>query len=242
MKSYYLGLALALSSTPIWAETVTQTFDPQGITRLEARNGSGDIKITGGHEKSIEVIVKKERWDEACTLKMAKEDAVLVVVVEKKSSFTKADCEADFDIKLPAALKLDIKNGSGDLTIAKTTADIEFKAGSGDVEIDDVTITELKGKAGSGDVELTAHALRSVNLDLGSGDTEITLKKKPEQGSISVKSGSGSVMIQVPKDTKLTSALVSGSGSIKNEVGDDAKAEFKVSVKTGSGDLTLKKL
>jgi len=47
--------------------------------------------------------------------------------------------------------------------------------------------------------------------------------------------------VLVPKATKLKSSFTAGSGALTNEVGDSRDGKFLVSMKTGSGNLHIRK-
>ena len=134
---------------------------------------------------------------------------------------------------------MELKNGSGDVDVEGTNGPIEFKLGSGDVRVSG-QVTELDGSNGSGNINVSGLA-GSVNLKMGSGDIKLEYPTPPDRGSVKIKNGSGDTTIIFPEGSVILTDLTTGSGRIFNEIGDTAGAPFKVSVKSGSGKLSVRK-
>lgn len=76
---------------------------------------------------------------------------------------------------------------------------------------------------------------------MGSGTAKITYLTVPEIGKFDLKSGSGLVELTMPANAKIQTNFVSFGGKMTNEIGDTKDAKFKVSVKSGAGNLHIKK-
>ena len=126
------------------------------------------------------------------------------------------------------------------LNVSGTDGQIEFNLGSGDALVK-AKGRRIKGRSGSGSINLEG-ILKDVELKTGSGDLTVSYKSTLQKGQLDLKSGSGDLTAYFPPNMKVLSNLKSGSGSIFNELGDFSKASFTVSMKTGSGDLKIKKL
>ncbi len=167
--------------------------------------------------------------------------------------------------------ELNVDTGSGNITVTGTDGDLDLDTGSGDVTVErargralridtgsgSIRGTELRFEtanvdAGSGDVDLDGFTGGNVELETGSGDVEVRLTQSPDR--LSVSTGSGGVRVRLPADLSATIDLESGSGGFdvdfplqlvrKNEdslSGRIGEGKGRISIETGSGDITISK-
>ncbi len=220
------------------AETVSQEFDASGLDSLSVINTSGDINISVSTGGKALISARKIKFPVGCSLIMERSGGDLYVETSDPLKLD-TNCRVHFEIAVPAAISLGIKNGSGDVEIEDTNGSLEFKLGSGDLKTA-ATVTDLNGTSGSGDVKVSG-LTGNVNLKLGSGDIWLEYLSPPGRGSIKIKNGSGATTVIFPEGSEILTDLTTGSGKIYNEIGDTAGAPFKVTVRSGSGKLSIKK-
>ncbi len=237
MKKIAFVVLSLLISQATFAET--KEFDLKGITKVEINNTSGNVKVKGVESGKVTVVADKKKFGESCTLTMNKTGEVLLIDV-KKSGFFGADCHVDFDIQAPKSAALDVESGSGDLSVTGMQGDLVFVLGSGIVNVDAV-VKKLNGKIGSGNITING-LTAGGQLTAGSGNIAISYNLPPQNGELDIKSGSGNTEIKMPRNSKLHASFFAGSGQLTNEVGDTPQSPFKISMKTGSGNLHIKKL
>lgn len=254
-----LTTGLALSASLALAATESQVFDGKGLERLELRNTSGNSTIEVSTDGKAHVTATKVKFAKKCSLTMKREGKALVAKVKSSGVIGSGSCEVNFVFKIPEALALDLRTGSGDVDVHGTKGPIAFKTGSGDTELHNVHSAKVVGRvgsgaikakgsigkvdleSGSGDIELSG--LRGdTKIDTGSGDMKLTYTTAPQKGRVQLKSGSGNATVYLPATAKILTEFKSGNGKIYNEIGDSQDAPFIVSVKSGSGDLNVKKL
>lgn len=221
------------------AETVSREFDAAGLNSLSVINTSGDITVSVSTSGKALVNAEKVRFPDGCSLFMERSGGELSVETSEPL-WPGTSCRVHLDIKVPQAVSLDMKNGSGDVEVEGITGPIKFKVGSGDVKAMG-KVTELDGSAGSGNIRVSG-LVGNVNLKIGSGDIKLEYSPPPARGSVNIKSGSGDTTIILPEDFVILTNLSTGSGRIYNEIGDTAGAPFKINVKSGSGKLSIKKV
>lgn len=265
MKKLLIGILPFLASSALSSSTEKKEFNGNGLEQLSLVNTSGSVKISTSEDDKAHVTAHKVVFGEKCSLQMLQSGSELSVKVKKESGFfsflnffDSTTCKVNFEIKLPAKVALNLKNGSGDLQVIDTVGKIEFEIGSGDTDIS-ANSEKVLGKSGSGFVKISGKigestlTVGSGNIDInglsgiadlktGSGDLRVSYNSVPSTGSLNLKSGSGSATVFLPKDSKVSTDLLSGSGKVYNELDEATDAGFKISMKTGSGDLTLKKL
>lgn len=261
MKS---SLALAITSiltlySSLASATVeNQVFEGKGLEKLELRNTSGNSRVEASTDGKAYVSATKIDASSSCSVKMNREGHLLVVKVHQGGLFFTGSCKVDLVVKVPESLALNVRSGSGDISVQGTKGEIDFRTGSGSAELNVETakligrlgsgaakvsgsIGDADVKSGSGDIELSG--LRGdARVDTGSGDMRLAFSAVPEKGRLEIRTGSGDATVSLPATTKVLTSFKSGSGKIYNELGDSPDAPFVISAKSGSGDLSIKKL
>jgi DUF4097 and DUF4098 domain-containing protein YvlB len=235
---FFLAISTALSSNA-HAETVTKEFMASEIRQLDLSNHSGKISISVTNSAKAVVSANKIEFEKDCALTIDQKNSTLVVAVKNSSSFSKSKCHVDLTLQVPQEIAMALTSGSGPIQVNGTKGSISYKTGSGSVDIAG-DVSKLDGKSGSSTINI-AGLSGEADLKSGSGEITIRYEKKIEKGSLSVTSGSGNVTVYVPADTKLKSSFKAGSGQLSNEVGDTPNAQFTITAKAGSGNLTIKK-
>lgn len=244
MKHLILITAFSISLfTQNWAfaaATETKEFTLPELKNFIIENSAGEVAITGiATGKKVTVDYQKIRFTEKCSLEFNQKDNELRIVSGAKSMFTNETCEVKFKIKVPAAVNLRAKLGSGDLRMDDINGTVDFKIGSGGVLIQSVT-GKIDGLSGSGKIRATGLAV-PVSLISGSGGIELGFSSVPAWGELNLKSGSGDIELNFPPDAKFATDYWAGSGKFTNEFATVPEGPFKVIVKTGSGDLKIHK-
>jgi len=134
----------------------------------------------------------------------------------------------DYDISVPAAVALNLHSGSGDIEVDHVGRYLSATSGSGNVRAHGIHGPAELG-TGSGDIELGEEGLGDVKAKTGSGN----IKVQGLNGGLTARSGSG----DIEGDGRLTGAanLSAGSGNIKLHLTPDA--HFNLEASTGSGDI-----
>lgn len=210
-------------------------YDPNGVERIQVSNSAGRINISPMPAAKILITATKRKPNENCKVVIEKVQADLIVArVDRPLGEI---CDVDFELRVPQDISLDVKSGSGNATIAGVNGSLNFDLGSGNL-VADGKFKKLEGKTGSGNVKVNG-LTGPVALTVGSGDVNLSFNNEPK-GAIDIKSGSGNATLLFPKGTRLKTALNTGSGDLVNDLPSSSSAEFGVSVKTGSGDLSIK--
>jgi len=234
-----ITVLILLAPSMSWADTVKKEFNTEGLQAVSVKNTSGDVEISVSTSDKATVTARKIRFPEGCDLIMEMSGGTLSIETVEPRGWNKS-CRVDFDIRVLKGVSLDIKNGSGDVKVEGTQGEVEFKLGSGDIEIE-AAVVKLNGASGSGNVDVSG-LTGDVNLKIGSGDIELSYASPPNRGRLKVTNGSGDTTINFPEESVILTDLSTGSGKIFNEIGDSSGAPFKVTLKSGSGDLSLKKI
>lgn len=221
------------------AETVSKDFDAAMVKNVEIKNGAGDIKITASTAKITNVSAEKIEWSDACTLTIEQRQNTIYVETKKTRMFGGGSCQTKITMSVPKTVSVDVDNGSGDVQVTGTQGPIAFDLGSGSL-VATGEISTLSGSAGSGDIKAKGLS-GTAEVKTGSGDINLQYVKLPAMGEINLKTGSGDSEITLPKNARILTDYMSGSGKMYNELGDTRNAPFKIYAKSGSGDLSIKR-
>lgn len=238
MKQFAYIFTCLLSSSAFAAEEV-KVFDSKGLSSVEVENTSGKVTVMSTEGDKASVGALKNKFSDKCKMTMDKSGHKLVVKVEKNTGeFSAEDCDVDLQVKVPKKANLKLIVGSGKLTINDVEGELEFKNGSGSL-VAIGKFSKIDGKTGSGRV-IVKGLTGGGEIKSGSGEVDLTFAVSPTKGDIDLKTGSGSATLVFPQGTKIKTKYKAGMGSYINELGETPNAAFEVSMKTGSGNLTIK--
>lgn len=242
MYKYLLSAIVFLFTTSVLAAANLEkfNFESLGVKNLEIDNHKGWIKITGTQDPKINIEVEKINFDKKCRLLVKKSGDDIEIDVDRDVLINTQFCEANITITVPDFIDLDIENGSGDLKITDTKGEIDFKIASGNVVIHSLDLPELEGKIGSGNAEIRG-LTGSADLISGAGHLDLDYTSFTHHTTLDIKTGSGNVKLALPPKAQIDVNTLMGSGKVDNEFPQDSKAPFKISFKSGSGNLEIKK-
>lgn len=209
------GCGLASITGPASEETSSYEVTDK-VARLQVKNGAGQTVVTGTDGGTVRV-TETLRWrgDAKPKAEHGVEGDGLVLSYDCPSNL--GTCSVDYKIEIPKGLAVDLESGSGDATLRGLAGELNVHVGSGDLDAADLAGKKIVAEAGSGSVELKYTAVPdSAELQAGSGD--IVLR---------VPDGAYDVKTQV------------GSGDANVSVKKDSSSPHKISLKTGSGDVTV---
>jgi hypothetical protein len=230
------------------SRSVTDDANVSGpLTAVQLTHGSGDISIHSGPGAGA-AIHRTIHYQGSTKPRPSQQVTNGVLTFVNGCS----DCSIDYDLTVPAATNVRIRNGSGDIRVADVaTTDID--AGAGDVSIRNVH-GQVRAHTGSGSVRATSVGART-DLRSSSGDISATgidggtLLSETRSGSLVVKfiaapsnvhavTRSGDLFIKLPQGRyKIDPAT--GSGDKFVNVPDDPNATAVVYARTGSGSLRI---
>ncbi|MBB6344561.1 DUF4097 family beta strand repeat-containing protein [Nonomuraea muscovyensis] len=193
----------------------TATYDvTDKVTALRVEPGSGDAVISEYDGRAVHVT-------ETLGWRGTKPEAEHVVEGDTlRLSYTCHDgpsCHVNYRIQVPKGLTVDVESGSGDVTLRSLSGTVKLSMGSGDVDGNGLT-----GK------RLTA--------DLGSGSMELKYAAAPDDARL--ETGSGDIMLRVP-DGSYAVTTDMGSGDESISVKRDNASPHKMTIKAGSGDVSV---
>ena len=212
MKNTALALLLiALVSAPAAAqrketETIDRTLAFQSGGTVKLKNFSGDARITGTASNEVVLhAIRKGTREQLDNIKLDIQTSGSTIEIEANLRDGRWDnhndniVETEFEIQVPASTTLDLHAFSGNLIVRGTTASIEAKTFSGDVDLDVSTASaapDVRAETFSGDIAAKLPDVSNGHLRFNSfsgdfrSDFPVMLKSKSKR-DISVDIGSG---------------------------------------------------
>ncbi|MEU8263621.1 DUF4097 family beta strand repeat-containing protein [Micromonospora sp. NPDC048999] len=229
-----------------FSELTYDNIEAVKITRITVRPGSGDVTVRGSGAATDVRIKRKVRYQGTqpdTGYRITGDELVLDTGCGNRCSVswevtapegvTVRGETGSGDITLSQVGAVDVKLGSGDVSVTAAHGDVSAETGSGDITVDDAT-GAVRLHTSSGDVEARRLAA-GVDAETSSGDVTVELD---QPASARVHTGSGNVELAVP-DGRYRVRTSTGSGETSLAVTDDPTAALLLDISTGSGDLTI---
>ncbi|MFI6762602.1 DUF4097 family beta strand repeat-containing protein [Micromonospora sp. NPDC050417] len=216
------------------------------INKITVAPGAGDVVVSTGAVDTVRIKrVIRYRGAQPSDDTFRIDGTELRIDTECGSS-----CSVSYDILAPTGVAVGGENGSGDVSLSDV-GDVDVKVGSGDVTLARVTGT-VRAETGSGDINLrrvekaatvrtgsgsvTGDDLGStVEATTGSGDITLAIRTA---GSVKAHASSGSIGLTVPQGAYRVEAH-SSSGTTRSDLQTDPAASHLLDLETASGDITL---
>jgi hypothetical protein len=229
------------------------------ITEIQLNGGSGDLTVTPGAKDKLEIHRTVSYWSKQRPTVPAYQIDGSVLRLDSKCGNR---CTVSYQIHAPEGVKVDVKSDSGDIRLTGVST-VDISLGSGDVDVTRATATasgtgtpaKVSVRTGSGDLkldgiatDLTAHTasgdIKATGIRAGSTDVktsfgDITLELGAA-GTVLADSGSGDVTLAVPASGSYQVQADSGSGSVHVGVQNAPTGTNQLTLRTGSGDITVK--
>ena len=237
MKKSVFILSIVLSSFASAAAEVKE-FDSANISEVVVQNISGKVDVVSTDSVKTVVTATKNKFSENCTITIENNNKQLVVKIEKTGFFNSGDCDVDLELKIPKHANLDISNVSGSSNVKGDLGNLSLKLISGNLDAEG-EFKKINGESVSGDVNMRG-LTGGGKLQSVSGAINLTFAGSKINGDIDINTVSGSAILLLPKGSAIKTSLKSISGELSNEIGDSPEADFKISMRSVSGNLKVK--
>lgn len=267
MRRVMVLLLLAAAPALAWADADcafradrSLDVDPKGLNVLKLDTGAGDLVVEG-----VPGLAKVELRGKACASSKALLDqtdftqqrdgatataATKIPDVGENWSLFGAGTYAyiDVHVRMPAGLKLDLRDSSGDLEVSGLTNGLDLKDSSGDIKLRDiggaVNVTDTSGdievKGIGGDFTVISDSSGDINVDDVKGSAVV---QEDSSGDIVLRHVGGDARVDRDSSGDITfedvgrDAVVGADGS-GDITADGVKGNFTVGAKSGaSGEI-----
>ncbi len=217
----------------VYKGTIMREFPaPNGLI-LEVSAGSGDVEIREHAEETVQIALSYEirSWKPGAAeleSELRANPPVKLVGKQLQIGPSPSRVSLDYRITVPMETAIQVRAGSGDLSLHSLSGHLEAVLGSGDVDGKEIEGV-ISLKAGSGDISL-AQSFGAFHIQTGSGD----INGHSLRGNAELETGSGDVNLA---DFHGDLRAISGSGDIIAEGAVEEDSSWFV--RTSSGDVQL---
>ena len=233
------SLAAPLSHADEWSKTYTIQGKPElhvetsdanihvdtwDKSQIEAHIISSHYKIVGGHDLQLDEHQSGDRVE----IKLRYPMHIEVF------GFNSRDRRVDIEIDMPREGRLDLLTGDGGIQVGNFKGTMELESGDGNQDIDSVDGV-LRARSGDGAIRASG---RFDGLDLSTGDGKIQTRVvagSKVASNWTLRTGDGSVRLQLPTDLTANLDLHTGDGHI--DVDMPLAVEGRVSERNIHGKL-----
>lgn len=203
-------VAAVLSAVGIGGEAVgeNKSYEVTGeIKTLVVEIGAADFRIVEGDGFLVESNLKHLTFRQSGDKLILKErtsgrnnykNAELVIYIPKDTVFKEIDISTGagrFTTDSLSAEKIDLEFGAGEVNIAELSASVEadIEGGAGEITIGGGSLKNLSLDMGAGELNITSEMKGDSELDLGVGEVNITLIGTPDDYTVEMTKGIGSL-------------------------------------------------
>jgi DUF4097 and DUF4098 domain-containing protein YvlB len=211
----------------------TLTLAPGGTVRLKTFSGRVNITGTGGNQVVIKAVrrASRERLNDI-RLEITQTGNVIDIDANHRAVERRNDnvVETDFDIQVPAQVKLDLRTFSAPVTVTNVSGDLVLEGFSSDIRLTDVAGPK-RVKTFSGDVTVQARSWSDgddMNINTFSGSITLRLPDNA-RGDVTFDSFSGTFNSDLP--VTMTS---SSRRNFRGSLNGGGNTDFRLNTFSGS--------
>lgn len=205
-------------------QTIERSFS--GIERIRLTTASGNGLIKKGSSNEVNVALEYTYDEDDYQPEFEQRGSTLIIKEEfRRSRYTRGYSE--WTLSVPDGLEIEFKTGSGNIEIEGLTVELHASSGSGNIELTDI-LGNTRVNTGSGNIELD-NLEGDVDANTGSGSIRLNRIK----GDAGLNTGSGNIR---GRDVEGALSMNTGSGNIEME---SVIVKGRTSMNTGSGNARL---
>lgn len=197
--------------------TTTRPIEAADISHLAIRMGGGSVRLERNELPGVIGELTGKRADD---FRIEVEGTTLAIAAPKGLS-----TDAHLRLAIPEGIDVTSMTGSCELGADVGLGSVRARAGSGDVDLDQVG--NVDATTGSGEISIEDIVGATARLNTGSGGISVSSC----DAALRVRSGSGDISVG-----ELRAVLQGNSGSGEFSIGTTSS---NVSVRTGSGDVSV---
>lgn len=247
--SLFMAAAIA---RPSFGGTDVRVYSGKALQSLKLTNTSGEIEVRPSEDGRVHLTIDKVEFEGCKDLEIDFDLVSLNIDVKERPGNSK--CEVNFALLIPDSINVDIKSGFGTIIGEGMKNDFRVKNGAGNIHLKNVDLNNLDAKTGAGNIHVSG-AVIHTKIKSGAGNVNLTLHTIDPEGKIDIKTGAGNSTVKLPKESLVSAELSSAIGNTINDFlkgsgttsGQNAakplsRKTFKVSVKSGMGNVAIRGL
>ncbi|MGW2375890.1 MULTISPECIES: DUF4097 family beta strand repeat-containing protein [Kitasatospora] len=234
-------LAAGLQTWSLVVRQHTSSTRPyeMAIHQVRLETGSASVRLRAGREGRVVVSQQLDWMFRKPVVSSTVVGDVLTVGMHCRQvlSFTDLGCGAEIELEVPAATAVTGSVSSGSVSVEGLSGSVRMQLTSGQLSLVH-TSGEVWARTTSGQVQATDLSAPRVTAETTSGSVELYFTKAPH--AVDAKATSGSVIVNVPGNSRyaFSSEIGSGSGQIDPQLADPTSPDT-IHAEVTSGSLSI---
>jgi len=205
---------------------------------IEGTGSTGSLRITAGQPGKVEVdrVVFHDLQRPRLTQRM---DGDRLVLGARCPNFIVVRCEARYDLRVPAAIDLQVSSPSGDVRVSGVQGSVDLRTGGGSIT--------LQGGSGAArlhtdDGSIRATGLRATDVDASNDSGRIALELLLVPQKVVVRSNDGNVQVVVPAGPRAYHVEASSTdGKVTIALPTNPDSPMRITASSSGGDVVLRR-
>ncbi|SEQ55474.1 DUF4097 family beta strand repeat-containing protein [Natrinema salaciae] len=229
-------------------ETVTETYETDGVGAVSLSTESGSITVEGGQGDAVEVRGHKaaptEDTLESVTIETSRDGDRLVVEGRQGDEppfLFGPDPKLDLEVTIPAGVRLArAATTNGDIDVREVTGELAAETTNGDIDVRGVD-GGLVAESTNGSIRATGVS-GDVHAETTNGSIDVTLADGDSDGDLFAESTNGDVTVLAPDslDAIVSAATTNGDVSVEGIDGVNVSSDDSVDVTLGDGTRSVR--
>jgi Putative adhesin len=205
---------------------------------IEGAGSTGALRISAGQPGRVEVdrVVHHDLQRPQVTQRLDGDRLVLGV---RCPTFIVVRCDASYDLRVPAAIDIRVRNPSGDIRLSGVQGAVDLRSDSGSITVQGGSGT---ARLHSGDGTIRAGGLRAGDVDASSDSGRIAIELAVVPRQVVARSGDGNVQVVVPAGPQAYRVDArSTDGKVTTVLPTDPDSPVRITAASSSGDVVLRR-
>ncbi|MGC0416551.1 DUF4097 family beta strand repeat-containing protein [Embleya sp. AB8] len=200
------------------AEKKTTSYDvTQTVKSLKVDSAAGNVKVTEGDVKNVQV-TEKQHYDNTAPTTTHNVDGNGQLVLDYNCASKKA-CFVAYDVTIPrGGAGIDVRTDAGNVTLRDLTGTLNLHTGAGKIDGEGLTSAKVTAQTSAGSIDLT-------------------FTKAPTD--VSAKTNAGRATVRVPGGTQYATDVSTTVGDTDVKVSRNDQSPNHVKVHTDAGQARL---
>lgn len=234
LRSLWAVLAGGLAAAGLSACGPGETFEDDAslqekVTSVRLDTGSGSVTLRG-RKNLDEISVHRE-----ITYHGDKPGGSTHRVDEGRLTLEGCgdDCKVDYTVEVPAGVAVDGETSKGDISLSDV-GPVDLKTGSGDVTLEGIA-GEVKARTSNGNIN--GKGLQGSRIDAETSNGEIDLTPGKAQ-DIRAKTSNGELTLNLP-DSSYRILVNTGNGDKDIGIRNNPNGDHRIELTSGNGDISV---
>jgi Putative adhesin len=205
---------------------------------IEGSGSASTLRISAGQPGRVEVdrVVHHDLQRPELTQRL---DGDRLVLGARCPTFIVVRCDASYDLRVPAAIDVQVRNPSGDIRLTGVQGSVDLRTVSGSITLQGGSRT---ARLRTDDGSIRAGGLRATDVDASSDSGRIAIELIVVPRQVVARTSDGNVQIVVPAGPRAYHVDArSTDGKVTTALPTDPGSPMRITASSGSGDVVVRR-